>query len=70
MSDLILRSYIVADQAATDLVRRAREEHGQGAVEYMGAILAAALVIGAVVAAATGWGQTIVQKITQAISGI
>lgn len=70
MSDLVLRSYIMADQAATDLARRARDEHGQGAVEYMGAILAAAALVGIVVVAAGGFGDTIVTKIQGAIDSI
>lgn len=70
MSDLVLRSYIMADQAATDLARRARDEQGQGAVEYMGAILAAAALVGIVVVAAGGFGDTIVEKIEGAINSI
>jgi len=53
---------------AFDRVRS--DERGQGSVEYVGIILVVVAIIGVVIAAASGLGDTIVTKLQDAIDGI
>lgn len=49
---------------------RLRSEKGQGGVEYLGVVIAAALLVLVIVGAANGFGQSIVDGITDKIQEI
>lgn len=56
-------------KAITALTVRAREERGQGTVEYVGIIFIVAAIVLAVAAAATGFAADIMNAIGDAIKG-
>lgn len=47
-----------------------RDDRGQGSVEYVGIILVVVAIIGIVIGAATPIGNTIVDKLKTAVSGL
>ena len=71
----LTRRAVAAQIAFTGLVlgafdRVRNDERGQGSVEYVGIILVVVAIIGVVIAAASGLGDTIVTKLQDAIDGI
>ena len=68
-AQLIVTQYVLG--GVSELFARLRDdEEGQGSVEYLGVVIAGALIVLAIVGAASGWGGRIVTAIGEQIENI
>ncbi len=66
----MLELQVRTENAVHDLVERTRDEKGQTSIEYLGIVVVVGLILTAILAAAPGWGTTIVGKINAVLSKI
>ncbi|MBF5080233.1 hypothetical protein [Quadrisphaera sp. INWT6] len=67
----LVSAQLLVTAHVTGLVERvSSSDRGQASAEYAGIIFVIVAIIAAVVGAADGWGNTLVQKITEQIDSI
>jgi len=70
MSDIALQSLAKLQVFAQSLSDRLSEEEGQGSVEYVGVVIAAALIVLVIIGAASGLGGQLLSGLSRRIGEI
>lgn len=68
MTSRLLGAQLAVAAAVTGMLDRAREERGQGSIEYVGVIAVVAAIVGAVLLVATDVGDAIGSKLTEVVN--
>lgn len=70
MSDIAIHSFVKLQVLARSLADQLADDEGQGSVEYVGVVIAAAIIVLAILAAASGLGSQIVGGLTRRIGEV